>query len=109
MDTPSRLKGIETIDICSILQSVHPLDTPSRLKGIETYARCSQRQHSTALDTPSRLKGIETKTSDLLNPGYFSLTLDTPSRLKGIETFIILISTGNIPMDFGYTFPFEGN
>ena len=69
-------------------RSDHTLDTPSRLKGIETRLRAARIILCRSLDTPSRLKGMETffgmLTSSLLTP----LGSDTPSRLKGIETQI---------------------
>ena len=36
------------------------LDTPSRLKGIETFGASPHARLYQTLDTPSRLKGIET-------------------------------------------------
>ena len=55
-----------------------PLDTPSRLKGIETHGgHESKYVFRIALDTPSRLKGIETHSGqlfDLLHASVFGYT-----------------------------------
>ena len=37
LDTPSRLKGIETSGFGNVCNPFNTLDTPSRLKGIETF------------------------------------------------------------------------
>ena len=143
LDTPSRLKGIETLyrrQLCSLLRdwlwihlpvwrelkhlhsaSLHgkpdrplALDTPSRLKGIETSTFLfTPAAGFVTLDTPSRLKGIETlprvsTRGDVVGKGH-GKTLDTPSRLKGIETINTAVRAERPLPCFGYTFPFEGN
>ena len=62
MDTPSRLKGMETFEVNAqaLKSSLVTLDTPSRLKGMETQLDTCVWSDPLALDTPSRLKGIET-------------------------------------------------
>ena len=68
------------------------LDTPSRLKGIETHTIKIFIRMQLALDTPSRLKGIETFTPTFISSSVgFGSALDTPSRLKGIETQYLLL------------------
>ena len=61
---PSRLKGIETLSITSVVVNAATfsrLNVPSRLKGIETsLKRLVQRTNLPRLNVPSRLKGIET-------------------------------------------------
>ena len=86
------------------------LDTPSRLKGIETFNTFMPVDDSRniTLDTPSRLKGIETFGSSTPCCRMCSSTLDTPSRLKGIETFRSGFGQCSA-FYFGYTFPFERN
>ena len=61
LDTLSRLKGIETLNLYRPRRLGHQtLDTLSRLKGIETVSIRQVIKRTTSLDTLSRLKGIET-------------------------------------------------
>ena len=133
LDTPSRLKGIETITVSvNAMASKSALDTPSRLKGIETVAvpvrdtpygfyfgytfpfegNWNPREMSKkivswgyALDTPSRLKGIETR-SVLPVPDMFPLWIHLPVW-RELKLGTLLRENRRLP--FGYTFPFEGN
>ena len=63
LETPSRLKGIETRSTPGTCRGGCRLETPSRWKGIETLqiCRCCHFQQEPCLETPSRLKGIETQ------------------------------------------------
>ena len=57
LDTPSRLKGIETCRYTSIKFVSIPLDTPSRLKELKpALSRCGSG-HRESLDTPFPFEG----------------------------------------------------
>ena len=63
-------------------------------------------------ESPSRLKGIETDNASLYAACFnSSLTLcsESPSRLKGIETCRPEQIEEALEVQFGKSFPFEGN
>ena len=84
------------------------LDGLSRLKGIETsHPLLINVAVANSLDGLSRLKGIETESS--LAVVVSRTCLDGLSRLKGIETFLRKIFCAGGVVQFGWTFPLEGN
>ena len=64
-------------------------ERPSRLKGIETVTVSSIIIESSSSERPSRLKGIETQILDF-QWGFRYWGSERPSRLKGIETIPLL-------------------